>query len=88
MVAKTMSKQNNKKSSVIHIGKPTVSDKLIMWSRSQPLTAEQLSGFGKVSSHTGAKKGTQIYPFIKFLTPDKEDGYKGYGVMIGIKGSF
>ena len=65
------------------IGKPTEIDKAILWSRNKPLSAEELTGFGRAKPSLPS-----TYPFINISMPNKEDGPKGKSIEIGIKGTF
>lgn len=58
-------------------------DKAILWNRERPLTPDELKGFGPTK-----RKPPKIAPVVKVLTPSSEDGPKGYGVFIGVKGTF
>ena len=58
-------------------------DKAILWNRGRPLTPDELKGFGPAK-----RKPPKTVPVVKVLTPSSEDGPRGYGVFIGIKGTF
>lgn len=58
-------------------------DKTILWNREHPLTPDELKGFGPAK-----RKPPKTMPVVKVLTPSSEDGPKGYGVFIGVKGTF
>lgn len=71
----------------LKIRKQTELDKVVMDVMSRPLTAEELSAFGKAGKRKPAKGGT-LRPYISIKTPDKEDGPKGCSVVFGISGTF
>ena len=58
-------------------------DKAILWNRERPLAPDELKGFGPAK-----RKPPKTVPVVKVLTPSSEDGQKGYGAFIGIKGTF
>lgn len=58
-------------------------DKAILWDRERPLTPDELKGFGPAK-----REPPKTVPVVKVLTPSSEDGPRGYGVFIGIKGTF
>lgn len=58
-------------------------DKAILWNRERLLTPDELKGFGPAK-----RKPPKTVPVVKVLTPSSEDGPRGYGVFIGIKGTF
>ena len=62
---------------------PSLIDKAILWNRERPLTSDELKGFGPAK-----KPERTTRPYIRLFGPDKEDGPKGYGGFIGIKGVF
>lgn len=62
---------------------PSPIDQAILWNRERPLTPDELKGFGSVR-----RPERTVRPYIRVSGPDKENGPKGYTVMVGVKGSF
>lgn len=58
-------------------------DEAILWNRKTPLSPDELKGVGPAK-----RKLPRFRPVVKILTPSSEDGPKGYGLFIGIKGTF
>lgn len=58
-------------------------DRAVAEVMSRPLSPEELKGFGPAR-----RTPPSVVPVVKVTTPSPEDGPKGYGVFVGVKGSF
>ena len=62
---------------------PSDRDRAVREAMSRPLSPEELEGFGPAK-----REPPRVVPVVKILSPSKEDGPRGYGVFIGVKGTF
>lgn len=62
---------------------PSPLDRTVTEVMSRPLSPEELAGFGPER-----RKPPRVMPVVKVLTPSREDGPRGRGVFVGVRGTF